>query len=138
VEIMAEIIIAVAWWIIQFIGEVLLQTSFEFIAELIVRSVKEPFRRPERAPPVLAAIWYGMFGVIAGAISLWIMPDLLISAQWLRVANLLLSPMVAGLLMERLGAWRRGRDQETIRLDTFAFGFVFAFTMALVRFTWGA
>lgn len=132
-----EIIIQIVWWIVQFLGELLLQAFGELIAELIGRSVKEPFRRPAPIHPLLAAIGYGIFGAIAGAISLWVLPSLFISAEWLRIVNLILTPLVAGLMMERLGTWREMKDQETIRLDTFAYGFVFALSMALVRFTWG-
>ncbi|MBL8482900.1 MAG: hypothetical protein JNJ60_11950 [Rhodocyclaceae bacterium] len=122
--------------IVQFIGELLLQVFGELIAELIGRSVKEPFRRPEPINPWIAAIGYGVFGGIAGAISLWLLPSLFISAQWLRIVNLVLTPLIAGLVMERLGAWRELKHQKTIRLDTFAYGFVFALSMALVRFIW--
>jgi hypothetical protein len=137
VEIIVEIIIQIAWWIVQFLGELLLQAFGELIAELIGRSVKEPFRRPEPIHPWLAAIGYSIFGALAGAISLGVLPSLFISAQWLRIVNLIVTPLVAGLMMERLGAWREMKDQETIRLDTFTYGFVFALSMALVRFTWG-
>lgn len=136
-EIIVEIVIQIVWWIIQVIGEVLLQALFELVAELIGRSVKEPFRRPKPVHPGLAVLGYAIFGAAAGALSLWLLPSLFISAEWLRIANLVLTPLVAGLFMERLGTWRKGRDQETIRLDTFAYGFVFALAMALVRFTWG-
>lgn len=82
-------------------------------------------------------IGYGIFGAIVGAISLWLLPALFISVEWLRIVNLMATPLVAGLMMERLGAWREKKDQETIRLDTFAYGFIFALAMALIRFTWG-
>jgi sterol desaturase/sphingolipid hydroxylase (fatty acid hydroxylase superfamily) len=137
VEIIVEIIVQIVWWILQFLGELLLQAFFELLAELFGRSVKEPFRRPQPIHPWLAAIGYGIFGAIAGAISLWALPSLFISAQWLRIVNLIATPLLAGLMMERLGAWREMKDQKTIRLDTFAYGFVFALSMALVRFTWG-
>lgn len=136
-EIIAEIVIQIIWWIVQFICELLLQAFGELIAELIGRSMKEPFRRPKPIHPWLAATGYSIFGAIAGAISLWVLPSLFISAQWLRVVNLIATPIVAGLMMERLGRWREKEDQETIRLDTFAYGFIFALSMALVRFTWG-
>lgn len=136
-EIIAEIIIQIVWWILQFLGELLLQAGGELIAELIGRSVKEPFRRPKPIHPWLAAIGYGIFGAVAGGISLWVLPSLFISTEWLRIVNLIATPLVAGLMMERLGTWREMKDQETIRLDTFAYGFVFALSMALVRFTWG-
>jgi len=137
VEIIAEIIFQIVWWIAQFLGELLLQVFGELIAELIGRSVKEPFRRPKPIHPWLAAIGYGIFGAIAGTISLWVLPSLFISAEWLRIVNLIATPLVAGLIMGRLGAWREMKDQETIRLDTFSYGFLFALSMALVRFSWG-
>jgi sterol desaturase/sphingolipid hydroxylase (fatty acid hydroxylase superfamily) len=137
VEFIAEIIIQIVWGILQFLGELLLQAFFELIAELIGRSVKEPFRRPKPVNPWFAAFGYIIFGVAAGGLSLWLVPALFISSQWLRIANLILTPVVAGLLMDRLGAWREKKDQETIRLDTFSYGFLFALSMALVRFTWG-
>lgn len=136
-EFIVEIILQIAWWIVQLFGELLLQAFSGLIAEFIGRSVKEPFRRPEPVHPWLAAIGYLIFGAIAGAISLWLFPALFISDQWLRIVNLVLTPVMAGLMMERLGAWRERRDQKTIRLDTLSYGFMFALAMALVRFTWG-
>lgn len=137
-EIIVEILIQVLWWMLEVIGEVLLQGVFEVVAEIFGRRVKAPFRRTRPAHPALAALGYALFGAMAGGLSLWLMPTLFISTPWLRVLNLALTPLLAGLLMERLGNWRRGRDQSTIRLDTFAYGFVFALAMAVVRFVWGA
>jgi len=36
-----------------------------------------------------------------------------------------------------LGAWRRRRDQPTVLLDRFAYAFIFAMAMALVRLKFG-
>lgn len=135
-EIFAEIIIQVVGWILQFLGELLLQAAGEFIAELIGRSLSEPFRRPKPLHPWLAAVGYIIFGALAGAISLWVIPTLFISAPWLRLVNIFLTPFVAGILMATLGSWRERHEQETIRLDSFVYGFFFALSMALVRFTW--
>jgi hypothetical protein len=33
-----------------------------------------------------------------------------------------------------VGAWRLRREQELVRLDRFAYGYLFALAMALVRF----
>jgi hypothetical protein len=135
-EILAEILLQVLWWLIEFLCELLLQAFGEIIAEQIGRTLVEPFRRRKPIHPWLAAIVYCSFGAIAGAISLWLLPTLFISTHWLRIVNLVLTPVISGLVMARLGTWRRGRDEKTIRLDTFAYGFLFAFSMALVRFSW--
>jgi hypothetical protein len=136
-EIIAEILLHIALFILKLFGELLLQAFGELIAEFIGRSAKEPFRRPKPIHPFLAAVGYGIFGGITGLISLWLVPKLFVSAPWLRIVNLVLTPIAVGVFMERLGAWRRKHNQATIRLDTFVYGFVFAISMALVRFTWG-
>ena len=40
--------------------------------------------------------------------------------------------------MAGIGAWRRRRDQELIRLDRFAYGYLFALAMAAIRFAFGS
>ena len=46
----------------------------------------------------------------------------------------MLTPLAAGTAMAALGAWGRRREEKTIRLDRFGYGFAFALSMALVRF----
>jgi hypothetical protein len=133
VEIIAEIVLQILGWAFQFFGELLLQMIGEAIAELIGHSLKEPFRRPQPAHPALAAFGTLIFGAVAGAISLLIFPDLFIKLEWLRVLNLALTPLAAGALMAWIGRWRRRHEKEVIRLESFAYGFCFAFAMALVR-----
>ena len=137
-EILAEVLLQVLWGLIEFLGELLLQACGELIAEAIGHLLKGPFRHSRPIRPRLAAIAYCIFGAAVGAMSLWLVPALLISTHWLRIANLILTPVISGLVMARLGAWRKGRDEETIRLDTFAYGFLFALAMALVRFSWAS
>jgi len=117
---------------------VLLQLCGEFLAELLGRSVREPFRRPQPINPLLAALGYALFGAVAGALSLWLFPALFVASSALRLVNLVVTPLLAGAAMALLGAWRRRHEQATIRLDTFLYGYVFALAMALVRFVWGA
>ncbi len=136
-EILFEILVRILWWIIQFIGEAVLQIFGEALFELGFRSLREPFRRPRPLHPVLAAFGYLLFGLIAGGLSLWIFPVLFIDATWLRVVNVVLTPIVAGFAMSVLGSYRRRRGQEIIRLDTFSYGALFALGMAVVRFIWG-
>lgn len=119
----------------QFLGELLLQVVFEVLAELGFRSVKEVFRKP--AHPWLAAIGYAVFGAVAGWLSLLVVPNLLLAGLAARLAGLVATPVVAGALMAALGAWRLQRDQPIVRLDRFAYGYLFALAMAGVRFAFG-
>ncbi len=76
-------------------------------------------------------------GATAGGLSLWLSPELFIKVPWLRVANLALTPLAAGLIMQAIGAWRARRQKEVLRLESFAYGFSFAFAMAVIRFVFG-
>lgn len=131
-----EIIFELLLGLLQIVGELALQIVFEALGELGIRSVREPFRRPKPLHPVLAAIGYVIFGVVAGAISLWVFPESLIDTERLRILNLIVTPLIAGGAMAALGAWRRRRDQDLIRLDRFSYGFLFALAMGIVRFVW--
>lgn len=131
-----EILAEIALSLVRFLGEILLQMIFEALAELGLRSLREPFRRPKPLHPVLAALGYLALGGGAGALSLLAFPEVFIDSVTGRLVNLVVTPLAAGLLMGALGAWRRRRNQETIRLDRFGYGFVFALSMALVHFIW--
>jgi hypothetical protein len=47
---------------------------------------------------------------------------------------MLVSPVIAGLVMSLIGSVLRKRDKNVVRIESFTYGFVFAFGMAAVRF----
>lgn len=117
---------------LELLAEFLLQMILEALAELGLHSVKEPFRKPPN--PWFAAVGYGIFGVIAGIISLFIVPHHLVQGGILRLANLIVSPLLAGLVMSLVGRWRVRQGQAIWRIDRFAYGYFFALALASVRF----
>ena len=119
----------------ELLGELLLQIAFELLAEFGWRGLGAPFRKS--AHPLVAGVGYAVFGAIAGGLSLWVFPNLFIASHLGRVANVVVTPILAGAAMAMLGAWRRRRDQSTVLLDRFAYAFIFAMAMALVRFRFG-
>ncbi len=119
----------------QFFGELLLQIVFEILAELGLHGCKEAFKRPLN--PIFAAVGYAIFGAIAGGLSLWWHPLHFTKTLGMRIAALILVPLAAGAIMSLIGSWRQRRDRLLIRLDRFAYGYLFALAMAVVRFTWG-
>lgn len=119
-------------FLIELLGEFLLQVAIEALAELGFHSLAEPFRRPPS--PWLAALGYALFGAAAGALSLWALPALLVQDPTLRLVNLALTPVAVGLAMSLMGAWRARRGDPVLRIDRFAYGYLFALALALVRF----
>jgi hypothetical protein len=129
-EFIFEIVLGLLWGL----AELLLQLIFEALFELGLHTVREPFKRPKPNPWV-ATVGYVMLGAMAGGISLWIFPASLIPSPAGRIVNLVVTPFVAGGVMAAFGAWRRRRGEELLRLDRFAYGFLFALAMAVVRFS---
>lgn len=50
-----------------------------------------------------------------------------------RVASLAFSPLLAGFAMVALGLWRSRRGHAPATLNRFVYGYVFAFSLGLVR-----
>ncbi len=118
--------------LIQLFGEFVLQAIGEVLLELGLHAVAEPFRK--EANPWVAALGYTMFGAAFGGISLLAFPAHLTPAGALRIANLVLTPLVVGAIMSSVGAWRAKRGDALFRIDRFSYGFLFAFALAAVRF----
>ena len=128
-----EVLVEIAVWLLQILAELLLQAVFELLFELGLHAVREPFRFPKRNP-LIAAIGYLIIGATAGALSLLLYPTLFVASLAGQIANLIVTPAILGFVMAGVGAWRRKRDEALFRIDKFAYGYVFAFAMALSRF----
>ena len=120
----------------EIFGELLLQLALELLAEVGLRAVGRPFEKPLH--PLAGGIGYALLGGIAGGLSLWWFPQLFIGSHAGRIANVVVTPLLAGSAMAALGAWRRRRNERTVLLDRFAYAFIFAMAMALVRLRFGA
>ena len=119
-------------FIVELLGEFLLQVIGEALLELGFHSLAEPFRKQPN--PWLAALGYAIFGALTGGMSLLIFPAHLTPAGSPRLANLLLTPLAIGLCMGAMGAWRTRRGEALLRIDRFSYGYLFALSMALIRF----
>ena len=120
--------------LLQFVGEFLLQVVFELVAELGFHSLADTFKRPKN--PFLSTIGFLIWGAIAGGLSLWVVSKSPISNPDLRRINILLTPLAAGVSMMLIGKLRDRKGQDLVRLDRFGYAFVFAFSMAIVRYIW--
>jgi hypothetical protein len=120
--------------VLQFLGEILIQIVFEAFSELGFHSLADTFKRPKSA--FLSTIGFVLWGTIAGGLSLLIMPKSFISNLGLREANVLITPLVVGGAMTLIGRLRDKRGQDRVGVDRFGYAFVFALSMAIVRFNW--
>lgn len=135
-EIIFELLLEVVGLVLRVIGELVLQLIFEALFDSAIHGAKYAYERREPLHPLLAAIGYLLLGAMAGWFSLWAFPSLILGTEGLRVLNLVITPLAAGATMAAIGAWRRRREREVVRLESFAYGYCFALAMAAIRFIW--
>jgi hypothetical protein len=120
--------------LVEVFGELLLQLLFEGLAEIGLHLFRKPGSDAANFGAWLRALGYVLLGLLAGGLSLWLPPQSFIHSGAGRLGNLLLAPVAMGLTMAIVGAWRKKRGQQTLGIDHFAYGYVFALSMSLVRF----
>jgi hypothetical protein len=114
--------------------EALIEIGGEFFFELGLRSLSEPFAPRGERSAILAGVGYALLGLIAGGLSLLIFPNHFVSIERLHGISLLVSPVLAGLGMAGFGWLLKRTGKRRLRLDSFVYGFIFAFPMAIVRY----
>ena len=114
--------------------ELVLPLFAELLAELALHQLGQiPWIR-KTGRVVLTAIMYFGVGLVAGFISILIFPKAFARSSTLPGISLVITPILGGVLMSYI-AWFRVRTWDwTIRLETFAYGFLFAFAMTWLRF----
>jgi hypothetical protein len=119
-------------------GELFLEVLFEFAGEalldLVLRGIAEVFETSRFANPVFASIGYTLLGALAGGLSLFIFPHPLVHPARFHGINLLVSPFVTGLVMSLIGSLLSRQGKKVVQIESFRYGFAFAFGMALIRY----
>jgi hypothetical protein len=116
----------------------LLQIVVEVLFSLGWVSITEAVDRKPISNPLLAFIGYGLLGLIIGGASLWLFPKLFVHQATLQIGYLIFSPFLAGYVMSLLTTWRKSKKLTKIKYGSFAYGFIFAFGVAFIRYTYGA
>ncbi len=118
--------------LLELLLELIFQVCGELLVELGLHSLAQPFRKQ---PSIwVAVLGYLLLGGIVGALSVWLMPQHLTRDGWPRLANLVVTPVLAGFAMALLGLWRARRGDTVLRIDRFACGYLFALAVAVVRY----
>jgi hypothetical protein len=129
-DLLFDLLLAVA----EIFLEALFELAGEAVLDLALRALGEVFESADRANPVLASLGYAILGFLAGGVSLFVFPHPLIRPSRVHGISLLVSPVVTGLLMSFIGSSLRRRGKKVVQIESFGYGFAFAFGMALIRF----
>src|SRR5262250_2802258 len=120
-------------FILEIIVEVFLEAIFdftvEFLGSLALRSIEKVFDRSAFSNPLLACVGYAFLGAVVGAFSLLLFPHPLVHRSRIPGVSLIAGPVLAGVGMSLIGSLRRKRNQRVIQIESFGYGFAFAFGM---------
>ncbi len=123
---------------LEFIIRMLLEAVFGFVggvlASVFVETSGGSHWINKAGSNLLTALVLFVFGAFIGWVSLWIFPAAFVSSDNFHGISLVITPVLAGLAMAVFGWLRQGRGKPLIRLGNFAFGYVVAFGLALMRF----
>jgi hypothetical protein len=115
-------------------AEALLQIGLEIVLDVFSRSVGEKIKDFPVGSPILALMGYLVLGVGVGFGCYLAFPHPLVPPSKVHGISLLISPLITGLVMAQVGAVIRRKGKSSVRIESFAYGFTFAFGVALVRF----
>ncbi|MDF3024663.1 MAG: hypothetical protein K0R10_2024 [Alphaproteobacteria bacterium] len=124
--------------IFEIVFEIIIQGGAEIIAEVVTHKSRKRRRargiEPKPMNPVVAAVLWFALGALMGGGSLIFFPHSFIHSEGLRIANLILTPLMLGAIMALIGRKRLANGEETVPLDKFSNAALFALGMAGVRF----
>jgi hypothetical protein len=105
----------------------------EFFAEGLIDAGSRVGGKKKPMHPILAFAVYSSCSVVLACASLQIFPRHFIRNPEYRMWNVLLTPLIMGVLMGEWGGYRRRNHKSVSRLDTYVLGFSFALIFALIR-----
>jgi hypothetical protein len=120
-------------FVLEFLGELLFELAAQLLAELGLATLAAPFEKKPNS--VLAILAYICFGAALGAVSIAIWPGHIVADPTRRLVNLALTPIAVGLSAAAIQPWRK---LATPTIQVFAQAYLFALTLAGVRYFWAA
>ncbi|RZI98854.1 MAG: hypothetical protein EOP39_26295 [Rubrivivax sp.] len=120
---------------LEFIAELALQLGSEWFGNVFHIGWLKATGRERKVAPAQEAAWSLVMGIATAGITLLIFPHLALRSAGLQLLNLILAPLVAGLLVERWRAWRESR--RAFSWPVFGYAALFGVAFALTRFVFG-
>ena len=122
--------------------EALFEVLFEIFGQIILQLIAEAFGglfktgweklrgREGETSTTREVVWSLGTGGVTGIVTVLVFPVLLLPQPWMRLLNLFAAPVLAGLLVERVRAWRESRREFSGSVFFYAalFGLAFAGT----------
>jgi hypothetical protein len=139
-------------FILEFVLEVLIQFIFEAGIDAVSRAYRPkedvdavsranrrfrfvPYLRLtlSRTNPPFTVLKFTLLGLALSFVSILVLPHPLVHPSKFHGVSLLISPVTTGLIMGLIGRSVRRRGKTPVQIESFAYGFTFAFVFALIR-----
>jgi len=133
---MEDFLVALASGIADLLVEVFLQMVMGALADFVVRWSRNGSSKATFWNPVVAAVGIFVAGLLSGVLSVAVAPHPLVRPSKFHGISLLISPLITGIIMAQIGTWVRKRGLRAVQIESFAYGFMFALGIAIVRFLW--
>jgi hypothetical protein len=111
----------------QLIMEVVLQAVLEIVVDAVWRTM------PPGGRTALKILTCAGIAALCGWLSSLAFPEPILTHEGLRVTYLVIGPVVLGAAMSGVGRLMSARGKKRTSLESFGFGWLFAFTFALTR-----
>jgi len=131
---MEDLVLLVLAGAAELFAEVLFELLGEELTALAVRLIRKVVGKSVAILPILAILGYFLLGAAYGALSVGFYPHPLIRRTKFHGASLVISPVITGLIMARIGLVRKRNDKDVVRVESFQYGFSLALGAAAVRF----
>src|SRR6266568_316995 len=131
---MEDLILALLSGVLELLLEVLFEVVAGTFTDVAVRSTRKAIKKSKPISPIFAVALYVSLGVACGVASVLLFPHPLVHPSRIHGISLILSPLLTGLIMSQIGLVRRRKGKDTIRIESFGYGFTFALGVALIRF----
>lgn len=131
---MEDLLAAVLGAIFECLVEALIEFGMGLAAGAISRAMRRMFVGTRRIGALQSSIIFALAGIGAGFLSVWIFPHPLVPPSRFHGASLIISPLVTGAFMAYLGRGIRRSGRQSVAIESFRYGFVFALAIAVVRF----
>lgn len=130
---MEDLLLAILGAIFEVFGEALCELLLGEIIALIARALRRFRVTIRRSNPVLAGAAFILLGIGIGFLSVLALPNPLVHPSKVHGISLLISPLIAGLMLGYVGRVVHRRGRIPVRIESFSYGFLFAFPFALIR-----
>jgi hypothetical protein len=134
---MEDFVLSLLAALAEIIAEVVLEPLLEIAAAetlaLLSRVARRFFSAALRANQFVIIAVLAVCGAGSGYLSVLLFPHPLMQRPRFHGISLVISPLLTGLAMSEVGRWFLRRGRQPAAVESFRYGFVFAFAMAFVR-----